>query len=216
MIRGEAANTYFGLTWPIYNYGLTRPIYNYGLTRPIYNYGLTRPIHNYGLTRPIHNYGLTRPIHNYGLTRPIHNYGLTRPIYNYGLTQPIHNYGLTQPIYNYGLTRPIYNYAKIFASHLDESYRLTKVIKFEIFAMVGLTKITWNVFWTGQNKLLQVFLTMCCVYTGMNSIIHILCTCTNFSRQLQFNSVTFQFQMWQFPTHSTQYKKWSIFKTSSN
>ena len=54
--------------------------------------------------------------------------------------------------------------AEILTTRLDESLThhfqlgLTNVFKFQIFTMAGLTKMFRNVFWTHQNKLLQVFL----------------------------------------------------------
>jgi len=56
--------------------------------------------------------------------------------------------------------------SEILATHLDESWthhfqlELTKVLKFYIFAMVGLTIFFRNIFWTRQNKLLQVCLSI--------------------------------------------------------
>jgi len=55
---------------------------------------------------------------------------------------------------------------EILATHLDESLThhfqlgLTKVFKFYIFSMVGLTEVLGNVFWIYQNKLLQVSISL--------------------------------------------------------
>jgi hypothetical protein len=61
---------------------------------------------------------------------------------------------------------------EILTTHLDGSWThhfqlgLTKIFKFKILTMVGLTKLFRNVFWTCQNKWLQVSLW----YTGMKII----------------------------------------------